>query len=198
VDIKPALIEILNFYKDTTTIVCDNEKALNSQTIKSIVKNNFGADIYATPPMHSGSNGQVERFHGTLTEIARCIKLECAIEDSTDLILMETAKYNRTIHSTTNQRPIDIIQSIPKDLIEKIRSKIVAKQKSDLDYHNKNRTLKTFKPGDKVFVKTNKRLGNKFSKVFVEKTVQQDLGTTVKINDKIVHKDNIRFPITAS
>lgn len=188
---------MLNFYKDTKTIVCDNEKALNSQTIKSLIKNNFGANIFATPPMHSTSNGQVERFHGTLTEIARCIKLENEINDSAELILMATAKYNRTIHSTTNQKPIDIVQAIPEDLKERIRSKILAKQKTDLEYHNKKTIVKSYRPGDKVFVKINKRLGNKFSKVFTEKTVQEDLGTTLKIDNKIVHKDNIRFLIAA-
>lgn len=198
VDVKPALLEILNFYKGTETIVCDNEKSLTSQTIRSLIKNNFGANIYATPPMHSTSNGQVERFHGTLAEIARCLKLEYAIDDSTELVLMATAKYNRTIHSTTNHKPIDIIQSIPENLKENIRAKILAKQKSDLDYHNKKTVTKTYNPGDKVFVKVNKRLGNKISKLFVEKTVQQDLGTTLKIDDKIVHKDNIRFLIAAS
>jgi len=82
-------------------------------------------------------------------------------------------------------------------LKEKIRLKILAKQKSDLGHHNKKATVKTYSPGEKVFVKVNKRLGNKLGKVFIEKTVQQDLGSTLKIDDKIVHKDNIRFLIAA-
>lgn len=194
VDVKPAMIEILNFYKVTKTIVCDNEKSLNSETIKLLVKNNFGADIHATPPMHSTSNGQVERFHSTLTEIARCIKLEYAKEDTTELILMATAKY----HSIIKQKPIDVIQSIPEDLKNDIRSKILEKQKSDLVYHNKKSVVKMYSPGEKVFVKINKRLGNKFNKVFEEKIVQEDLGTTLKIDNKIVHKDNVQFLVTAS
>lgn len=198
IDVKPVIIEILNFFKETKTIICDNERSFNSETIKTLIKNNFGAEIYTTPPMHSSSNGQVERFHGTLTEIARCLKLDCAIEDTIDLILLATVKYNRSIHSTTELRPIDIIQSVPTDLREKIKQKILDKQKSDLKYHNKKTVVKTYSPGDKVFVKVNKRLGNKFNKIFVEKTVQQDLGTSIKIDDKIVHKDNIRFLFAAS
>ena len=193
VDIKPALLEILNLFKDTRIIVCDNEKSLNSQTIKSLVKNNFGADIYATPPLHSSSNGQVERFHSTLTEIARCLKLENISTESTDLVLLATSRYNRSIHSTTKHRPIDIIQSLPENLRNEISNKILVKQKSDLNFHNKNKSSKTFKPGEKVYMKTNKRLGNKFSKPYVEKIVQEDLGTTLKIDDRIVHKDNVKF-----
>lgn len=44
--------------------------------------------------------------------------------------------------------------------------------------------MKTYEPGDRVFVRRNKRLGNKFDKVFVEKVVERDLGTTVLINGK--------------
>ena len=196
IDIKPALIEILNFFKNTETIVCDNEKSLNSQTIKSFIKNHFGAEIFTTPPLHSSSNGQIERFHGTLTEIARCLKLESISEDSVELVLIATSKYNRSIHSTTNKKPIDVLQSLPNELRQKIHSKILAKQRADLNYHNEKKVLRTFQPGQIVYVKANKRLGNKLSKAYVEKVVQDDLGTTLKIDNKIVHKDNIKFLIT--
>lgn len=193
IDVRPALLETLNFFGNTRVVVCDNEKSLNSETVRSMVKNNFGADIYAIPPLHSTSNGQVERFHSTLTEIARCHRLDDNSTDPLDLILLATSKYNRTIHSTVGMRPIDIIQAIPQDLREKVQSRITAKQNSDLNYHNRNTTTRTYNPGDKVFVRVNKRLGNKFSKVFNEKIVQQDLGTTLKIDNRIVHKDSIKF-----
>jgi len=198
IDIKPALLETLNFFKDTKIIVCDNEKSLNSQTIKALVKSNFGSDIHATPPLHSSSNGQVERFHGTLTEIARCLKAENISTDTVELVLLATLRYNRSIHSTINCKPIDIIQSLPDKIQQDISAKILSKQKADLNFHNKNKVSKTFKPGEKVYVKVNKRLGNKFSKPYLEKTVQEDLGTTLKIDNKIVHKDNIRFLISGS
>lgn len=66
---------------------------------------------------------------------------------------------------------IDIIQTIPEDLKGMIHSRIVAKQKAHLHYYNKNAVTRTYRPGDKVYVKTKKRLGNKFSKVFHEKIV---------------------------
>ena len=94
-------------------------------------------------------------------------------------------------------KPIDIIQAIPEDLKVRIHSRIMAKQKADLNYHNMNAVTRTYTPGDKVYVKTNKRLGNKFSKLFSEKIVQKDLGTTLMIDDRIVHKDNIKFLSTA-
>lgn len=196
IDVKPAFLETLNLFGNTRVVVCDNEKSFNSETVRTLIKKNFGADIYAIPPLHSTSNGQVERFHSTLTEIARCLRLDDISSDPIDLVLLSTSKYNRTIHSTVGMRPIDIMQTIPEDLKEAIQSRIAAKQKSDLNYHNRTTVTRTYNPGDKVYVKTNKRLGNKFSKAFNEKIVQQNLGTTVRIDDRIVHKDNIKFLTT--
>ena len=62
------------------------------------------------PPLHSCSNGQVERFHGTLADIARSFKLEKMSDDTAELILRATIAYNRSIHSVTSQTPIDAIQ----------------------------------------------------------------------------------------
>lgn len=196
VDVKPVFMQILNLFMDTRIIICDNEKSFTSETIRSLVKNHFGADIKAMPPMHSTSNGQVERFHSTLTEIARCLKLECSIDQSTDLILLATARYNRSIHSTIGMKPIDVIRTLPEDLQKRIECRIANKQRADLTYHNKKTLNITYSPGDKVYVKINKRLGNKLTDIFTEKTVQEDLGSTLKIDNRIVHKDNIRFFVT--
>lgn len=57
---------------------------------------------------------------------------------------------------------------------------------------NKNAFTRTYQPGDKVFLRRNRRLGNKFEKVFIEKIVEQDLGTTVLIDGKRIHKSNLR------
>lgn len=192
VDIKPALYEMLNMFKGIKTIICDNEKSLNSVTIKTFLKNNFDAVIFAVPPLHSSTNGQVERFHSTLTEIARCIRLEQSSIDTVELVLMATLKYNRSIHSTIKLRPIDVVNASSLDFRNRIKNRLISKQRLDLEYHNRSRIRRQFIPGDKVFVKVNKRLGNKFSKIYVEKVVQEDLGTTVRIDNRIVHKDNIR------
>jgi len=50
--------------------------------------NNFGIVILNAPPLHSLSNGQVERFHGTLGDIARSFKLETQVEDTVENILL--------------------------------------------------------------------------------------------------------------
>lgn len=43
-----------------------------------------------------------------------------------------------------------------------------------------------------MLVKTNKRLGDKLTPLYVENRVDADIGTTVLIQGRVVHKDNIR------
>lgn len=192
IDVKEPILELLNLFKDTKTIVCDNEKAFTSESITSLLRDHFGITMYNTPPFHSVTNGQVERFHNTLSEIARCIKLEKDITDTSELLLLATVKYNRTIHSVTSYRPIDVIHSISPHLQQEIKERISETQRKDLVYHNKKRFTLTYHPGDEVFVRTNKRVGNKFRKLFIKKIVQKDLGTKVLIDGKLVHKENLR------
>jgi len=60
-------------------MTCANEPSLKSHTIVSMLCNNFGVRIINAPPLHRTSNGQVERFHSTWLELARCIKIDKGI-----------------------------------------------------------------------------------------------------------------------
>jgi len=101
VDVKLALLQTINFFPKIKTIYCDNESSFNSETIKLILLNHLNITIANAPPLHRTSNGQVERFHSILAEIARCLKPEGNLNDRTELILLATTKYNNTIHSVT-------------------------------------------------------------------------------------------------
>jgi len=98
-DVQTAILQLINFYRRTKTIYCDNEPSIKSETIKTLLSNQFDIQIVNAPPHHSTSNGQVERFHSTLAEIARCLKIERGIKDTVELILLATIEYNKTIHS---------------------------------------------------------------------------------------------------
>lgn len=191
-DVKLPIIQLMNIFPQTRIIFCDNEKSLNSETIKTILRDRFSVEIVNSPPLHSTSNGQVERFHSTLGEIVRCLKIERSIEDTTDLILQSTVEYKRTIHSITGRRPVDIIHSAPLELKEEIRDKIQEAQAHQLDYFNRTRHNRTFQIGEMVFVKNNRRLGNKLTPFYEEAIIEADMGTTVLIKGRVVHKDNLR------
>jgi len=112
VDIKVSLINVLNLFHNTTTVVRDNEKAFCSETIKTLLMNQFGVKLFTIPPAHSVSNGQVERFHSTLTEIARCIKLGNEMLNTKELLAVATVKYNISIHSGTKKKPVEVINGV--------------------------------------------------------------------------------------
>lgn len=189
-DIKNPLIEIISQFNNPKLIVTDNEGAFTSNIIRSMLQNEFNISLFTVPALHSQSNGQVERFHSTLSEIARCTKDNTS--DIHELILLATYKYNETIHSVVGYKPKYIFHSTDRTLKEEIIQILRTTQKQDLDYHNKGAISKTFQPGDKVYLKTNKRLGNKLSKLYNLKTIQADLGTAVVIDGRQIHKNNLR------
>lgn len=192
VDIKYALIQALTNFKNVKTIVSDNEKSFSSNTIKVLLRDYFSAGQYLIPSMHSESNGQIEKFHATLLEIARCLKAQQLVTDTIDLILLATQKYNNTIHSVTNEKPIDILQNRAPNKINNIKTTLTNEQEKILKTLNKTKQTKTYNTGDIVFVKRNKRLGNKFQKLYEQKTIEKDMNTYVIIEGKKVHKCNLR------
>ena len=192
VDIKNAIAQILLTFPRTKIIVSDNEKSFCSNTVKNFLLNNYSITQFFIPTLHSTSNGQVERFHSTLMEIARCVRVQQNLSETVELVLLATHKYNSSIHSVTGEKPCDLFQNCPEDKIPDIIFKIKKAQKEMLERFNANCATKTYFPGDKVFLRLNKRLGTKFQKIFVEKVIEQDLGTTVLIDGKKIHKNNLR------
>ncbi|GBO99878.1 Retrovirus-related Pol polyprotein from transposon gypsy [Eumeta japonica] len=75
-DIKEPLREIIVALGPPERVVIDNEKSLGSAPIKHMLENQFGIKIFKAPPYISTVNGQIERFHSTLSEIMRCVKAE--------------------------------------------------------------------------------------------------------------------------
>lgn len=192
IDIKAALFQIMNRYRKVKIIVSDNEKSLRSNAIGTFLRDYFGTEQFFIPPMHSKSNGQVERFHSTLLEIARCVKAQQNVDDTVELILLSTIKYNDTVHSVTGRKPLDILNEFIQDTLSDVKERLVTAQCKVLEGHNRDAISRKYQPGEVVFVRRNRRLGNKFDKFFVQGVIQRDLGTTVLIKNRKVHKSNLR------
>lgn len=56
------------------------------------MKNNYNIDIVNALPLHSVSTGQVERFHSTLADIARSLKMDKKASDTVELIIRATVE----------------------------------------------------------------------------------------------------------
>ncbi len=80
----------------------------NEPSFTSFAKS-CGLTIHFADPRQSTSNGQVERAHSTLTELARCTKKEFNLTDYSEIIIWAAKEFNQSIHSTTNQKPFDIL-----------------------------------------------------------------------------------------
>jgi len=50
--------------------------------------------------------------HSTLTELARCIKKEFNLTDYSEIVIRAAQEYNQSIHSTTTQKPFNILNTI--------------------------------------------------------------------------------------
>jgi len=97
---------------------------LRSQTVVARLENHFGVSISNAPPLHSVSNGQVERFHSTLIELARCLKIDKGISDTVELTLLATTRYNKSIHSVINKKPAEVMRADPDDPQSDVQEKI--------------------------------------------------------------------------
>jgi len=107
------------------------------------------------------------------------------INDTTEVNPLATASYNRTIHSVTDKKPIDTFNT--NRIQERNQRNKQQLQNRSLEKFNKVRTEKDYQVGDKVFLKSNKRFGNKLSPLCSEQTIEADMGTTVLIKEMVVH-----------
>lgn len=200
--IKDPIRELMIAFGIPKLVVIDNEKSLNSATISYLLKDQMSINVYTTPPYSSTSNGQIERFHSTLSEIMRCLKANYAGITFEELLFKSVQEYNSSIHSTTKSKPIEIffgnrIYSDPQQLEQQRQDNIALlkkKQELDLLYHNKNRTEnKNFSPGEVIYVKINKRLGSKLTPKYKKETVSENHRTIVKtVSGRTIHKSLIK------
>lgn len=201
-DIKEPLRQIIFAFGVPKYIIVDNEKSFNSATIKFMLEDQLGVELFRTPPYSSFVNGQVERFHSTLSEIMRCLKTRQVHTSFVELLDRAVYEYNCSIHTATKKRPIDIFFgrniSMDPNKLEQARKENIETlkktQQSDLKQHNKSRQpVKQYNPGDSVYVKVNKRLGSKLSNRFKKEIVKENRSTTILTEaGRIVHKSNIR------
>lgn len=201
-DIKEPLRKILFSFGIPKAIVIDNEKTLNSASIVFMIRDQLGIEIFKSPPYKSSVNGQIERFHSTLSEIMRCLKKQKGYKNFEELLDQSVYEYNYSIHSTTGKRPLEIFfgrtvstdpkqyEEARKDNIDRLKNI----QKRDLGYHNKKRKEpKIYAPGDTVYVRIDQRLGTKLTPRFKKEIVKENNTTTIVTeSNRVVHKSNIK------
>lgn len=122
--------------------------------------------------------------------MATCLKRERNIVDTVEVFLLATMEYNKTTHFVTKEKPVDVL--ITPTLWPTIKLKLAKAQGDILQRTSRTRRNRIFNVGDQVMVRICRRRGNKLSIRYEARKIQADLGTTVLIRGRMVHKDNIK------
>lgn len=168
-------------------ITTDNDSLFTSQIVNSLFES-YQVAHHKTPIGHSTTNGQVERAHSTILELARALA-EQQNEGIEEVVYRAVREYNNTIHSVTKQKPSELF--LHSDKYPEMGALLQKALDQMLLTHNKKRVRKTFEPGDIIYIKTDRRKKSvpRYSKHIV-KTDNKETVTTTK--NKIFHKDRIR------
>lgn len=203
--VRKAFEETLTSNLIPSIVVTDNEKTFLSPDIRGIMLD-LNIRAYVTPSNKSEVNGQVERFHSTITEMYRIEKSNHPEYPCRRLMTIVTEKYNNTIHSTIKKTPKQILLGISRnpispEMIDEIRNKsydeilvkLRERQDKQLETHNKNRQpAPQLQTGQQVFVK-DKVFRSKHKPLFKKHSVQVNNRVTIQNqNNSKFHKTNIK------
>lgn len=184
-------------------VVVDNEAAFKTPAIRGRMID-LGVNIYCTPAHHSESNGPVERFHSTITELYRIQKNLHPTWSCVDLVKTAVEKYNHSIHSVTKMKPIDVVLGgNVRDVTPEKRAEIRQKVYDEVLLRLKEAQVKQasctkrvpppeLSPGQTVFVK-DKLIKAKHKNRFKRFKVQQNNKVTFLDEDGLKkHKENVK------
>ena len=201
-------------------ITCDNGTEFKTSLLLDFCKLH-NISIHFTTPGNSNSNSPVERFHSTLIELFRILKLKNPKATTKQLIQFSIIGYNSSVHSVTKQRPFDVINGRvnsldPFDLTDEIilnkyvsdrreRLKTIYEKIYETSLNNKNRLNQKqnekrenppeLKPDTTVYVtdKTAKRSKDKPRRKPV--VIDQDIGNKIITRKKkVIYKSQIQRP----
>lgn len=189
-NISVVIEEILSqVFPECKEIMTDNEAIFTSHMSQALFQQK-NINHITTPVSHSTTNGQVERIHSTILEIANAIALQNST-DTDEEIFNAVTRYNDTIHSVTKYRPTEIFFNNRNIEFDTVKQNIRLHQEKTLEHHNKNRVHKTFNPGDTVFMKSDRRCKNR--KSYTKYIVHEDHKDTIlTTTGKTIHKDSLR------
>lgn len=201
VSIVQALLKFCTHHGLPLTIVSDNGTEFTNQLFSEFISMHK-ITHHKTLPHAPNDNGIVERFHSTLLEHLRILKLTHKGEDVVNLVPYGILAYNSTIHSFTKCRPIDIItghfdprdpfevdlgnhlmQQYTQDHREKmklvydlINESSLADRTNIIENRNKSREPEVeYQPQQRVFVKNPSASRQKTAPRYTQDTVLADL-----------------------
>lgn len=179
-----AYLKLFILMKKPKQIILDNEKGFRSPLFTDFLEKQNIQYHFTTPNRHTG-NSDIERFHGSMNEQIRILKIreiENDINLNIDLPVQALSNYNNLLHLTTGKKPIDLHFS-NKINLQEIFKRMEDKKRKICEYRNRDRVDKKINSN---YVKTYKnKLDQKVKKVNVKKTDNKKYTN----NNQEFHKD---------
>lgn len=201
VSILQALLKYCTHHGIPITIVTDNGTEFTNQLFAEFTR--LHKIIHHRVLPHSpNDNGNVERFHSTLLEHLRILKLQQKDEPIVNLMPYAVIAYNSSIHSFTKCRPfdlltghfdprdpvtIDLTQHLLQNYIQNHREQMkkvydlinessLANRTSIIENRNKDREPEVeFEPQQQIFIKNPFAARQKTAPRYTQDTVLADL-----------------------
>lgn len=153
-DVQTALETFFGACGIPKLLIADND-TIFTPNLKNFLDNLEVETHFTTPNSHTG-NSDIERFHNTLNEHIRLLSSQDVHKLSKiNFVAPATRYYNNTIHSTTQQKPINIhLGQLNNDELIKVKQLLDKKQNNRLEKLNKDRKEENINP--KIVKITNK------------------------------------------
>jgi transposase InsO family protein len=201
ISILQALLKFCTHHGLPLTIISDNNTEFTNQLFSEFITLHK-INHHKTLPHSPNDNGIVERFHSTLLEHLRILKLSHKNEDVINLILYAILAYNSSVHSFTKCKPFDIIRGhfdprdpfdvdLSKHLMQqyiqnhrdkmklvynKLNESSLETRTNIIDKRNKNREPEIeYQPNQRIFVKNPLANRQKIAPRYSHDTVLADL-----------------------
>lgn len=214
------LLTFINHHGLPYQITCDNGTEFKSTLLLEFCKLHNIA-IHFTTPGNPNSNSPVERFHSTIIEHYRALKIKDPNAKPKQLMQYAILGYNLSVHSVTKQKPFDIINGKlnaldPFDLTDEIivnkyiddrreRLKIIYKniykrnletKTKIIDKNNENREEPIeYNIEKSAYTKNPKAERSKDQPRYEKISIKDDIGKKIITSkDKVIHKSRLKKP----
>lgn len=119
ISILQALLKFCTHHGVPLTIITDNGPEFTNQLFSEFIRL-YKVIHHRILPHSPNDNGNIERFHSTLLEHIRLLKLQHKDEAIVNLMPYAIIAYNSSIHSFTKCRPFDLLNGHfdPRDPID--------------------------------------------------------------------------------
>lgn len=178
-----TIIELLrnrfSIFGKPKKIVLDNE--FNNINVKDFLRQESVQVHFTSPRSHTG-NSDIERVHGTLNEHLRILEIENHNLNAVEKVLFATEKYNNSLHSTTQEKPLDFVNNRIINLNE-IKQRLLDKKHKVIGTLNEKRVDKELENNKETYVKNPEAERHKHKPKYIKIK-------TKKVNNKLLDKRN--------